>query len=78
MKLDEALKILNKHHHRFDGPTVWRWVQYNDCGHISGATLTKKKRGKYAGDHDSMDDCWYSDFEVIAIAEKYARDEKGI
>lgn len=77
-EVDAALKVLNEYHHRCAEWSPLRWVRYKDCTYISGVTMTKKKRGKYAGDHDSVLDLWLSDFEAVAIAEAYQRRaEKG-
>lgn len=76
MDIQEAIKILNQKHHGFNFPTKWRWVQYRDVDSILGVTLTKNQESEYAGDNDSVEGIWYSDFDAIAIAEKYSRDEK--
>jgi hypothetical protein len=75
MDIKQAIKILNENHHRFDFPSEWQWVRYRDGDYISGVTLTKNPATDYAGDSDSMEGIWFSDFEAVAIAEKYLRDE---
>lgn len=78
MDIERALSILNQNHHNAAPWSKVRWRRYRDCGYISGVAMTTYPRRKFAYDSDllELDQRVLSDFEAIAIAEKYARGDK--
>lgn len=78
MDINRALEILNKNHHNTAEWSKWKWRRYRDCGYIDGVAMTRNTRRRYAYDSDlvDLDQNVLSDFEAIAIAEKYQRGDR--
>lgn len=62
MKLEEALEVLNRHRHRDSD----RWHV------VRGLRTTNVARAR-----DTPSPAWLSEFEAIAIAERYAREAES-
>lgn len=78
MDIERALIILNENHHGCAEWSKWRWRRYRDGSYIDGAAMVRNPRKKFATDEDlvDLDQNALSDFEAIAIAEKYERGDR--
>lgn len=78
MTIERAVDILNENHHNLAEWSRCWWRRYRDCGYINGVAMTNNPRRKFAYDSDliELDQHVLSDFEAIAIAEKYERGDR--